>query len=265
MAPNGAQQHPQRRLPDRRLPRSPGRSARGITRELDLRGGRLRLGHLRLARPDRDDLRGRAGAPARGEGPAHARGPRVDDRCRRATPAAARTSSPTSRAAATSTSTTATGRSSPPPRATCSWWRSRADGSLRHGARLRPHRRRAERRQDHLGAARLLGPDLVRLGPAAWSARLDPATRRGALARAGRGDRQLVRRRTTTERVYMVTHEGPLPASRRRADGAPADDLARGLPQLGHRQAGPGARRARAPRPRSCRATGSRSPTTPTR
>ena len=104
-------------------------------------------------------------------------------------------------------------------------WSPRRRRRLRARARLRPHGRGPRRRQDHLGAARLERPDLVRVartGSSAWSTRR-PA-RSGA--RHGRADRQLVRGRRDGG-VYIVTDKAlyrfdAAPAARRTVTGASA-------------------------------------------
>ena len=243
-----AQQHPQRRLPDRRLPgRGPARSR--DDGELHLPAGRLRVGHLRLARA------ASSRSASASMGPTWRCSTRAPSRrwprwtCRRATRAEADLHRLHRR------------RLLLP--------RQPRPGDLRHqlaapdggrrrdtaggGVALVTERDydltagRAQRRQDHLRAARLLRPDLVRVGRRCRRHHR-PGDRRGADPPARRGDRQLVRRRRQRGRLHRHRPR-PLPL-RRRPPTAHRGHVAAGLSQLGDLQAGPGRTPARAPRRR---------------
>ena len=84
----------------------------------------------------------------------------------------------------------------------------------------------ADRRQDHLRAARLVGPALVRLTRRASSGSIDRASGAVDALRARRADRELVRGRRRRRRVRRH-RQGAVPPRRRR-ERLPGDDLARG-------------------------------------
>ena len=126
-----------------------------------------------------------------------------------------------------------------------------ADGqTLSLRARLRPHRRaRRGHRADHLGAARLLRADLVRLEDERQGRDARPQDRRDPGEDARRGDRELVRgrprRRLHRLRQADVPLRGRTATARRGSSGRPR------YKNSGDRQAEPGRTPAPARRRRS--------------
>ena len=141
--------------------------------------------------------------------------------------------------------------------------RHRGEGRrVRRRAGLRPDRHDPERLEDHLGAARLVGPDLA--GHDHGPGRRDrPRHRRGEDARPRRGGSELVRRRRQGRRLHRVGGRAlPVQGGRERRAGG---QVAQGLREHRRAEARAGQRGLRAPRRPSTATTGSRSPTTPTR
>ena len=183
------------RTPTRPTPHAASaRSGSDMRQTSTLQDGRLRLGHLRLARAHRDRLRGRVRPTLVIMDPNS-----LDTLAEMPLPTAspAPTRSRTSPAAATSTSTTATARSFPPPTG--------------DPGRLRRQERRA---RPTTSAARCPPGDGVISALPDWSGRIwfatksgvvgwvDPEHRRGAQPRAGRADRQLLRGRRAERRLH---------------------------------------------------------------
>ena len=156
-------EHPQRRLPVGHLqPRGPA-GRRNLVPFGPVRPG-VRLGHVRLARQDRDRLR--RARPARCSPCSTRSRSRRSRRCRcRCARPEPRTRSRTSPAAATSISTIANRAVVP----TADRHIRLISGRRRRQPDARPqprrHRRRRERRRDHRRDAGLERPDLVRLDP----------------------------------------------------------------------------------------------------
>ena len=226
-----------RRLPVRRAPGPrPARAPDGEA--LDVPRRRLRVGDVRLARADRDGVRGGGGAEAAAARAADAGDARGD-------------AAPAARAGRRQPLHGLRGRRlllprPPRPRGDPDDDAARVRGApdgRRHGlrdrAQLRPHGCRAAGGQDHLGAAGLERAAVVRVDE---RRRRDgrPGERHGALAAAGGEDRELVRGRGHGRGLRRHRRGAVPPGGGRR--GRPRRGLARDLRELGRAEARAGER-----------------------
>ena len=228
----------------------PGPLGRNMQRASTFQGVGVRVGHVRPGGADRGGLRGRR-APAPGAArPAHAR-PAGDVR-----PAAADTEHGRGHAVHRLLGRRLFLSGQCRPRGGLDQHEAHlgdrpdertARPGVRGRARLRPHRGRAARRLDHLRAARLVGPDLVRVrrgrGGDGRSGK-----RRREVPGAGREDRQLVRGRRDRGRVHRLGRRHV--SLRRDRRGRPRRDLAGALREHRVSRSRGRPRPARARRPR---------------
>ena len=192
----------------------------------------MRVGHVRLARADRDRLRGGRGAEAAAARSTHAR----DARRPAAAAAAAGRRQPVHRLRRRRLLLPRQPRPRGDPDHVAARLRGGADRErLRDRTRLRPLDRRAAGRQDHLGAAGLERAAVVRVDERGGRDRR-PEDRRGPRAAAGGEDRQLVRGRGHRRGLHRQRRRA-LPAHGGRGRAA-HDGVAQALRQLGRAEAG---------------------------